>query len=320
MVTLSRLWRATRAIAISIAVALVVGALYQIITTRVDAAKYLPPGQIVEVNGRKMHVNCTGQGSPTVILESGLGGGSLDWSLAQPEVAKFARVCSYDRAGIVWSSAGGGRRDADQITSELRETLEAAHLAPPYVLVGHSIGGVYVQSFAARYSADVAGVVLVDSSHHDQLARIPGIPAFVPVLLKVAAPIGVARVVNQVVTTHPNLSPEVNAERAGLYSHTQTVFAFADEMASIRESLDELRASPMRLGAKPLIVLSRGLSDGASEETEAAWRTLQNELVVSSSSGEHVIAANSGHYIQFFEPDLVVDAIRRIIRSVENNK
>jgi pimeloyl-ACP methyl ester carboxylesterase len=272
-----------------------------------------------DVKGHNIHINCTGDGTPTVILESGLGGGSLDWSLVQPEVAKFGRVCSYDRAGIVWSSAGGGRRDAVQITDELHELLGAARIPPPYVLVGHSIGGVYVQLFAARYPDEVAGVVLVDSSHPDQLATVPGIPSFVPYLSMAAAPVGVARILNQVLDDAPNLSAEKKAERAGLYSHTHTVFAIANEMAAVPDSLAELRGSPMQLGSKPLIVLSRGLNDGASPETEAAWRKLQIELVKCSTNGKHVIAQKSGHYVQFSEPDLVIDAIKQILNKARNN-
>lgn len=324
MVTLSRLWRVTRsfvfAIVVFLVVSLVLGALYQIITTRLDAGKYLPPGQIVDVDGHNIHLNCTGDGSPTVVLESGLGGGSLDWSLVQPQVAKFARVCSYDRAGIVWSSASGGRRDAVQITNELHKLLDAAHIAPPYVMAGHSIGGAYVQLFAARYPDEVVGVVLVDSSHRDQLATVAGIPSFVPYLFKAAAPVGVARIVNEVMEAPPGLTSEATAERAGLYSHTHTVFAIADEMAAIPESLAELRDSPMKLGAKPLIVLSRGLSDGASPETEVAWRALQTELAKCSLNGSQVIAQKSGHYIQFSEPDLVVEAIRQASQAARGRQ
>lgn len=319
MVILSRLWRVTRAITFGIVATLVAGAAYQIIATRLDEGRYSPRGQIVDVKGHNIHINCSGEGSPTIILESGLGGGSLDWSLIQPEVAKFGRVCSYDRAGVVWSSARGGRRDAVQITSELHELLDAAHISPPYVMVGHSVGGVYVQLFAARYPDEVAGVVLVDSSNQDQLATVPGIPFFVPYLFRAAAPVGVARIVNQVLEAPPNLSPEARAERTGLYSHTHTVFAIANEMAAVPEGLAQLRDSPMQLGTKPLIVLSRGLSDGASPETEAAWRALQIDLVKRSSDAEQVIAEKSGHYIQFFEPELVIDAIKQVLRKTANN-
>lgn len=307
-------------VAFSIAAALVAGVIYQAAATRSDVAKYPPPGQMVETEGRSLHINCTGVGSSTVILESGLGGGSLDWSLVQPEVARAGRVCSYDRAGIVWSSEGEGPRTATKIVNELHKLLEAARIPPPYVLVGHSVGGVYVQMFAARFPDEVAGVVLVDSSHQDQLSRVPGIPSVLPYLFKAAAPFGVARLINQVVAAPPNLSPEANAARAGMYSHTHTVFAIADEMAAIPESLAELRTTPMQLGAKPLIVLSRGLSDGASPENEAAWRELQADLARCSSSGKQVVAQKSGHYIQFAEPELVIDAIRQVIRAVATDQ
>lgn len=312
MAIIKRLWRVSRSIAYVIAVFLVLGALYQFVATRSDERKYPPAGEIVNVNGHGLHLNCTGEGTPTVILEAGLGGGSLDWSLVQPEVAKFGRVCSYDRAGIVWSTADDGPRGASKIAQGLHTLLETAHVPPPYVLVGHSIGGVYVQMFAARYPSEVAGVVLVDSSHQDQLETVGGIPFFVPYVYKAAAPVGIARIVNQIAVLSSDRSTEADAERAALYSRTLTVFAIADEMAGIPESLSELRASPMQLGAKPLMVLSRGLSDGASPETQAAWNELQNKLVKCSSNGKQVIANKSGHYIQLSEPELVVDAIRQV--------
>lgn len=298
-----------------IAVAMATGAIYQFIATRLDDGKYPPPGQLVDIDGRSLHVNCTGEGKSTVILESGLGGGSLDWSLVQPEVAKFARVCSYDRAGFAWSTSGGGRRNAGQITEELHMLLEAAHVPPPYVLVGHSIGGVHAQLFAARHHDEVAGVVLVDSSHQDQLSRMRGIPSFLPVLLKTAVTVGVVRVVNKVLGDEPGLPADVNAERVAMYSRTRSVFSIADEMAAIPDSLAELRATPMQLGDKPLVVLSRGQSEGTSPETEEIWRDFQSDLTKRSSNGSWVIAQKSGHYIQFSEPELVIEAIRQVSRA-----
>jgi pimeloyl-ACP methyl ester carboxylesterase len=323
MVTFTRIWSVTKRISVGFAVLLLIvlaaGAVYQFIASRLDDGRYPPPGQMVDVGGRGIHLNCTGEGTPTVILESGLGGGSLDWSLVQPEVAKFGRVCSYDRAGITWSSPSEDRRTARQIAVELHRLLDAAHIAPPYVLVGHSIGGLYVQMFASRYTDEVAGVVLVDSSHEDQLTRVSGIPAFVPYLFKVAAPIGIARIVNQWSDAPPNLAADTIAERAALYSHTQCVYAIADEMAAIPESMAELRDSPMRFADKPLIVLSHGLSEGNSPEHEAAWLDLQSSLAKRSSNGKLIIAHNSGHYIQFFEPGLVIDAIRQVVRAATLN-
>lgn len=296
-------------------VALVAGAIYQYVATISDYSKYPPRGVVINVEGRGLHLNCSGEGSPTVILESGLGGGSLDWSLVQPDVSKLARVCSYDRAGVAWSDPGESPRTALRITDELHKALGVAHIAPPYVLVGHSMGGIYVQTFAARYPNDVAAVVLVDSSHQDQLQRLPGIPAFVPYLFKAAAPIGMGRIVNGMAGAQPNLTLEANAELAALYSRTSSIYATADEMVAIPESLQQLRDSPMELGDKPLIVLSRGLDEGGSPENEAIWRELQESLSKRSSNGILLIAARSGHYIQFFEPELVIDSIRRVLSA-----
>lgn len=311
-----QVWRSIKRIVTAASFAfvglLVAGAVYQFVATRLDEGQYQPPGQIVDVDGRGAHLNCTGDGSPTVILESGLGGGSVDWELVQPEVAKFARVCSYDRAGIAWSLPGERPRNADQIVSELHRLLKTAKIDPPYVLAGHSIGGAYVQLFAARYPNEIIGVVLVDSSHQEQLKSIPGIPAFLPYAIKATAPFGIARLVNASEEVPTQVPDEMRAKRAALYSSIHSAFANADEMEAVPDSLASLRASPMQLSDKPLVVLARGISDGMSAETEANWRELQKDLVKCSSRGKLIIAGQSGHYIHFSEPMLAVDAIREI--------
>ena len=133
-----------------------------------------PPGRMVEVGEARTHLNCVGEGGPTVVLESGWsGGGSLDWLLVQPEVAKFTRVCSYDRAGVLWSERRSGPRDAIRIAEELDQLLKAGGEAPPYVMTGHSLGGPLVRVFDAQYPGVVAGFVFVDASHPDQDGRMP---------------------------------------------------------------------------------------------------------------------------------------------------
>lgn len=311
-----RAWRIIKRIAsaaaFTLAGLLIIGAVYQFIATRLDENNYKPSGQIVSIDGREVHFNCTGEGSPTVILEAGLGGGSVDWELVQGDAAKFTRVCSYDRAGIAWSSSGENPRNADRVAAELHRFLEIAKIAPPYVLAGHSIGGIYVQLFAARHPDEVMGIVLVDSSHPDQLTGIPGIPAFVPYAIKTTAPFGAARLVNAIEEVPARVSPEMQAKRAALYSSIRSAFTNADEMAAVADSLTDLRATPLSLGDKPLIVLSRGNSDGSTPEIEAKWRELQTDLVKLSLNGKQIIAAKSGHYIHFAEPELVVEAIREI--------
>src|SRR5215210_6539689 len=129
---------------------------------------------MVGVGGYRLHINCVGQGNPTVVLDAGSGGMSAHWVRVQREVSGTTRVCAYDRAGMGWSEMGPDPRDAKQITSELHTLLKGAGIEGPYVLVGHSFGGMYMQTYAARYPDEVAGVVLVDSSTDpDQFSHQP---------------------------------------------------------------------------------------------------------------------------------------------------
>src|SRR3712207_5997924 len=134
----------------------VIGAVYQTIATEIDRRTYPPPGQLVEVGGRRLHLRCVGQGTPTVILEAANGGMSAHWVRVQREVARAARVCAYDRGGLGWSERGPTPRDARQISSELHTLLGEADIEGPYVLVGHSYSGLYVRMYAARYPDEVA--------------------------------------------------------------------------------------------------------------------------------------------------------------------
>jgi pimeloyl-ACP methyl ester carboxylesterase len=139
----------------------VIGAIYQAIATEMDQRTYPAPGKMVDVGTHSLHINCLGEGSPTVILEAANLGMSAHWVRVQQQVAKATRVCAYDRAGMGWSEAGPEPRDARQISSELHTLLNgAADTEGPYVLVGHSYGGLYARMYAAKYSDETAGVVL----------------------------------------------------------------------------------------------------------------------------------------------------------------
>src|SRR3989304_10304359 len=137
------------------------------------AQQYPAPGQLVDVGGRKMHINCVGQGSPTVLLEAGLGHYSLFWAYVQPEVAKYTRVCSYDRAGYGWSESSPMPRTANAEVDELHTLLVNADVQGPYILVGHSLGGMNMRVFANNYPDEVVGMVLVDSFHEERPIRNP---------------------------------------------------------------------------------------------------------------------------------------------------
>jgi pimeloyl-ACP methyl ester carboxylesterase len=146
---------------------------YEVIGRRRDEGRFPQRGHFVKVGSIRMSIDCSGHGSPTVILESGLGGPSVDWLMVQPEVAKFSRVCSYDRAGYGWSDSGSEPRRALQIAHELKQLLQAAGEKAPYVLVGHSMGGYDVRVYTGQYPNDVVGMVLVDASHENQDLRAP---------------------------------------------------------------------------------------------------------------------------------------------------
>src|SRR5215469_10834443 len=177
----SRLWRFVKRVLIGIVLLLVgaglAGAAYQAIANWRDARRFPQEGRSIalgaEFPGVSLNLNCVGQGSPTVILDSGLGVPAAGWDLVMPDVAKFARVCSYDRAGYGWSSAGPMPRTSDEIVKELHVLLAASDEKGPYVLVAHSFGGYNVRVYADKYPADVAGLVLVDTSHEDQEKSMP---------------------------------------------------------------------------------------------------------------------------------------------------
>jgi pimeloyl-ACP methyl ester carboxylesterase len=152
----------------------ITGALYEMIGRWRDTQRFPRRGHLVQVGSIRMNIDCSGQGSPTVILESSSGGPSVDWLRVQPEVAKFSRVCSYDRAGYGWSDSGPKPRSSLQIARELEQLLRAAGERSPYVLVGHSMGGYNIRVYTSQYPSEVAGMVFVDASHEDQLLRAPG--------------------------------------------------------------------------------------------------------------------------------------------------
>src|SRR5215472_5441082 len=151
-----------------LALLLAFGAVYQWLGTWRDRRRFPPPGRLVRVNNRLMHIHATGQGTPTVLFESGMGASCLSWTLVQPAVAEFCRAVSYDRAGHGWSDPAEEFRTARQIAQELRVLLNVARVPGPYVLVAHSFGGYVSRAFAHLYRGEVAGMVLVDSIHPDE--------------------------------------------------------------------------------------------------------------------------------------------------------
>jgi pimeloyl-ACP methyl ester carboxylesterase len=270
----------------------VIGAIYQVVATEIDERTYSPPGEMVNVNGHLMHINCVGEGSPTVILEAANLGMSAHWVRVQQQLTKTTRVCAYDRAGMGWSEMGPEPRDARQISSELHALLKGADTEGPYVLVGHSYGGLYARMYAARYPNQVAGVVLVDSSHPEQFTRSEEgramyeqarrMGAFVPWLAR----LGVIRLTN-FYPAHPDLPPQQRAQIAALNSSTQQMVTTVQEFRATPETNAQVRGTGSP-GDLPLAVISAG-------EQSPDWLKMQDELAALSSNSTHRVVEEATH-------------------------
>ena len=309
------LWRWSKRFFVTIAALVLMligaGAIYQSVATEQDARKYPPPGKMVDVGGFKMHLNCIGEGSPTVVLESGLFFGAFGWNYVTQEIAKFTRVCTFDRAGVGWSEASPAGRGINQVNIELHDLLTNAGEQKPFILAGHSIGGFYAQNYANDYANEVAGVVLIDASHGEQITSDPP-PIKLARYAKTTAPIGIFRRMSR---ASPDDSHEIK-ERKALQSSTKHLYATADEIFAVEENSRILREKPMQLNDKPLIVLTRSLKtqpDDTEEDLRANenWKEMQKNLARRSTNSKHIFAEKAGHVIQRDEPELVVNAIIR---------
>ena len=240
------------------------------------------PAHLVEVGAHKMFVNCTGKTpGPTVILEAGTGDSSEVWSAVQTEVEKFADVCSYDRLGLGRSDRLAVAHTADEIVVDLHGLLHAAAIPEPYVLVAHSVGGIYTRKYADLYPAEVAGIVLVDSAHEEQFTRVAQL-----------SPEWAKRISSQF--------PVEEQRSQGFLTGNERLAWHFD---------------------KPLVVIEHGkmppsaASDPMAKQSEAVFHVLQEDLASRSKYGQLREAKTSGHYIQHDQPELVTQSIRDIIRT-----
>jgi pimeloyl-ACP methyl ester carboxylesterase len=302
--------------------AAMVGATYQAVAGRADARRFPEPGQLVDVGGYRLKLNCAGAGNPTVILESGLGDVSIEWQPVQTEIAKFSRVCSYDRAGYGGSDPGPLPRTSERIAQELHALLQRAGEKPPFVLVGHSFGGYSVRVFNGRFPDEVAGLVLVDAVQEDQYELLT--PAWQQVGAALAkrykqqartAPflidLGIARLM---------LRARGQEENSYLYLQSKYLRARASELENMRTSAEQARAAGS-LGDKPLIILTAGeepapppgLSKRDLDDYQRIWVSdLQLRLAHLSTKGKRLIVQGSGHDIPADRPDSIVSAVQAL--------
>jgi pimeloyl-ACP methyl ester carboxylesterase len=293
-----------------VVVAALAGTAYQWTATRNDLAASPAPGRLVDVGGHQLHIWCTGSGEPTVILENGLGGSTLSWSFVQPEVAKFTRVCSYDRAGMGYSDPGPSPRTARRIAQELAELLDHTGINGRLVLAGASIGGLFVRVFASEHGDRVGGLVLVDASHEDQKMSVPGITPFVPLL----STIGAFRLRGvSFGGTGEYLPPPLRGYARATAFRTSAYQATADEGLHWSDSVAEVKASRHKL-AIPVVVVTAG------RESDPEWQRLQRDQVGLSEEGCQIIADQSGHVVAFGQPQAIVNPIRAIVERIRGRK
>jgi pimeloyl-ACP methyl ester carboxylesterase len=307
-----------------------VGAIVQTVASRRYLRANPPLGQMISVGSHDLHFYCTGEGSPTVVLEAGAGMGLVSWSTIQDELGRFTETCSYDRAGYGWSEPGPKPRNARQITSELSTLLENAEKAGPYVLVGHSFGGLIIRLFSHTHPGQVAGLVLVDGIHEDggevwgqESALYRPTWRLAPVLAR----IGLVRL------GAGSVLPQIGAVADEAYRHmlqqaslSRAVSALSAELLSLPTSEAQLRGTGRSLGELPLIVVAAGhlglpgqFPAEWVEEQYPRWLELQHELTTRSSRGELRIVEDSWHGIQWDRPDAVIQAVREIIEEVRSH-
>lgn len=316
-----------------IVISLLTGILYQAVSEGLDKHRYPPQGELVDIGGFRLHLNCIGQGTPTVVMDAGGGAPSIAWGLVPSEIAKFTRVCIYDRAGLGWSDPNlRASRTSQQSVDELHLLLIKAEINPPYILVGHSLGGVNMRLYASQYPEDVVGLVLVDSSHENQMTsemwKSIKIQCWFDQVLRVASQVGLLRLIGEM-----NLLPileDIKREISKYPLAVQTLFdtyksfcyrpdywaTISSEFANIKKSLEGVQAVTS-LGSLPLIVLSQGSKDSKMSDARfQKWSSLQLDLTKLSSNSQRIIAENSGHNIQLDQPELVVSEVKRLIERV----
>ena len=300
----------------------ITGMVYQTAATESDQRKYPPPGNLIDVGGFKMHIHCEGEGSPTVILEAASGGTSLNWGWIQPEVQKETRVCVYDRAGFGWSESDPRSPTLARTVRNLHTLLVNANVKGPYVMVGHSLGGVYGRGFAAEYPDEVVGVVLLDEAHPQQFVKYPEMFAegdsYLKMLngIKLAARLGVNHLYFAFggEMDFAGLSEPQKSQLKALWSSPRFFEMQGAEIRAARNLWgDALKLDD--LGDLPLMALSSGAGLGFE------WDKYQTELAILSTNSRYMKVEGSNHGSLVFDQQyahVVSDAILQVLDAVRN--
>lgn len=296
--------------------------------------KYPPIGQMIDIGGYRLHMHVEGEGTPTVVFDSGAGGIGLAWELVRPAIAKVARVMVYDRAGLGWSDPSPKPRRADVMAEELRTLLTNANIEGPFILVGHSLGGVVARQFAAKYPNEVAGLVLVDSAHEQQMKHFP--EALVKMVNSMKGMMGVMKLMSKLgifalkpdlvqIGDNGKLSKELVANMQGVMASSNS---HAEAMIAETETVYAAETQPVStLGDLPLTVIRHGqldenavppsLGQQVRDDYESAWQKLQAQILSLSKRGRLIVAERSGHNIMFDQPEIVIESILEMMGKIQ---
>ncbi len=310
---------------------MVVGFTFESIASSRDEKNFPAPGVMVETSRGSMHLYCQGEGDITVVAESGLGDSSLVWEKVQPEIAEAARMCTYDRPGLGWSDPVSEVLTPEDIADNLHEVLENGGEEGPFIMVAHSIGGVYMREYVHRYPEDVVGLVLVDSSHENQRNILPAVAVesfesyentveMIASVGSVLYPFGLPRAFKLFEgMLEGGYSDEVRAAILSRMYQPHFYHAFDNEMKAQRiitsqdKPLQDLGDLPLIILAQGYTVNNSGLPDEEYNELRDINLGMQEELAGLSTNSELILAEKSGHYIHNDQPELVIDAILKLI-------
>lgn len=300
--------------------------------TKREFRRYPPDGQIYDADGTRMHLLTVGSGPVTVVMEAGLNGTHLEWSKVQPFVAQHTRVCTYDRVGLGYSEPGTVAIDTEAVAHRLRQLLKQAGISGPFVLVGHSYGGLHARTFARLYPSEVAGVVLVDSVHESQLRYFPEEAVRSPWILDalfrcgpLLSRIGLYRLLNLpgLLAGNLNLPADTRLRAKILMQPSATWRAMLAEyrMSRIETNQDAIAPLPPHLA---LTVITQGKGAGSdlqhvsptvAAEVSRTWLELQKRLASLSDTSRHIVAGGSSHYVQLDDPECVISCILDMLES-----
>lgn len=305
---------------------ILIGAVYQATAAANEIRKFVAPGKLVDIGGRRLHLRVMGEGRPTVIFEATGFGCSVDYASIQSEIAQVTRVCAYDRAGMGWSDSYHEPRSVQALVDDLRTLLQRAEIAPPYLLVGGSAGGLIVELFARRYPDEVVGLVLIDALDEEALARLPRASTHLVRMVslgQICARLGVLSLLDPFGLK--KLPIEEGSVRSALTYRRAAWDTARTFLRTLQKTEADLRAAPPLRPDLPVTVLTHGIVGDLLgprahpqllREIEPIWREQQAALAGRTSRGRQIIAEKSGHRIIAQQPELVVDAVREILSIV----